>query len=159
MTGHGRPRGSVGTGVGNGGSVGSEGVLVGIGVGVGGSDGAGASVGAFVAAGGAVGAAVGATDGAVVRVSGVAFGVADAPVAGEVGDAAAPLLAVGDAVAAPDGSGGRPAALSRMMLKPARARPTASDGPRSTYKVKEARPPWPRPRLPGFPSSPPTPGR
>jgi hypothetical protein len=146
--------------VGSGGSVGSDGVLVGMGVGVAGSDGAGAKVGESVAAGGAVGAAVGATGGAEVRVSGVAFGVADVPVAGDVGDAAAPLLGVGDAVAAPEGPGGSwgPPA-SRIRLNPARARPTASDGPRSTYKVKEARPPWPRPRSPGFPSGPPTPGR
>ena len=146
--------------MGSGGSVGSDGVLVGIGVGVAGSDGTGGTVGEFVAAGGAVGAAVGATGGAEVRVSGVAFGVADVPVAGDVGDAAAPLLGVGEAVAVPEGSGGRwgPPA-SRMRLNPARARPTASDVPRSTYKVKEPRPPWPRPRSPGFPSGPPTLGR
>ena len=92
--------------MGSGGSVGSDGVLVGMGVGVAGSDGTGAKVGASVAAGGAVGAAVGATVGADVRASGVAFGVADVPVAGEAVDVP-PLLGLtsGDAVAELEGSG------------------------------------------------------
>jgi len=156
VTVHGKPCGSVGTGVGNGGSVGNDGVLVGTGVGVGGSVGAGGRVGELVAAGGAVGGAVGGGGGADVRVSAVAVGVADRPVVGDAGDAAAPLVGVGDAVTDAEGSGcsfGPP--LSCITLNPARARPTASDGPRSTYKVKDARPPWPRPR-PGFPSNPPT---
>jgi len=107
MTGHGR-WGSVGTGVGSGGTEGSAGVPVGGAVGAGGSDGVGARVGGFVVAGGAVGAEVGATSGDDVRGLEVPGGVAnELLLAGGLGDAAAPLvgLASGDAVA-PGGSGG-----------------------------------------------------
>ena len=57
-----------------------------------------------------------------------------------------------------DSLGGAAPPASRMTLNPASATPIASDGPRSTYRVKEARPVWPEARPPGFPSIP-TPGR
>jgi len=159
VTGHGNPCGSVGIGVGKGGSVGSDGVLLGIAVGVGTSDGAGV-VGAMVA-GRAVGAEVGATDGVDVRVSSVAGGVTDAGTRDARGGVD-PLVGVtsGDAAGVGEESpvtGRTPA--SRVRLNPARTRPTASDGPRRTYKVKDARPPWPGARSPDFPSGTPTPGR
>ena len=138
VTGQGKPCGSVGTDVGRGGSVGNDGVPVG----VGGSVGAGA-VGALVA-GGAVGAEVGATDGVEVRVSRVAGGVAAAPGAGDapcVGVARGAAVAVGEVSPAVGRTPG-----PRVRLKPTRTRPTASEGPRRTYKVKDARPPWPRAR-------------
>jgi hypothetical protein len=64
-------------------------------------------VGDFVAAGGAVDAAEGATGGVEARGLGVASGVGEVPVAGDVGDAAPPVVGVtrGDAVAVPEGSG------------------------------------------------------
>jgi hypothetical protein len=146
VTGHGNPCGSVGIGVGRGGSVGSGGVLVDTGVGVGRSDEPGA-VGALVA-GGAVGAAVGAGDGVAVRVWRVATGVAEAAGAPDVGWAEL-LVGVTSGDAAPVGeelpaNGRRP--VSRVRLNPASTRPTARDGPRRTYNVKDARPPWPRAR-------------
>ena len=145
--------------MGTGGSVGSGGVLAGGGV----SEGAGGAVGEKVVDGGAVGAAVaGAAVGPDVRVSGVAGAVATGLGRGAVSGAAGPVveLASGDAVAVPGRSLGAwwlPA--SRVRLNPASATATASDGPRSTYRVKEARLPWPSARSPGFPTCPPTPGR
>ncbi len=163
--------------MGNGGSDGSNGVLlgcgvgVGVGVGVGGGDGVGggsdgvggATVGEVVPGGGAVGAAVAGTDGAGVRVPGVATGLAEAAGAGAVEDGAEPLVGVasGDVVAVVGESAGACWLLpeSRVRLNPARARPTASEGPRRTYKVKEARPRWPEALSLCLPSSPPTLGR
>jgi hypothetical protein len=120
-------------------------VLVGGGVGVAGSDGGGATVGEFVLAGGAVGATVGGADGVDVFGSGVAGGDAVAPPGAEVRGAGLPVeITTGAVVGVLLASGGAPLlAASRVKLKPARARPTASEGPRSTYKVKDARPPRP----------------
>lgn len=132
--------------MGIGGRVGSIGVLVGGGVGVAGSDG-GASVGGAAVGGGAVGAAVAGAGGVGVRVSEVGGGVWEVAGAG-VDDrgAAGPVVGLvrGDAVAGLGESvGGFGLAASRVTLNPARARPTASEGPRRTYKAKDALPRWP----------------
>jgi hypothetical protein len=148
----GRP-GSVG--VGTGGKVGSGGVLVGgglIGGAVGGTAVAGGAVGGG-AVGGAGGGAVGGADG---RVTGVGVAVAPWPGGGTGCAEGVVGLALGDAVGTAVGSLGvclAPALF--VMLKPASAMPTASDGPRSTYSVNEARPPRPGALPPGFPSRPP----
>jgi hypothetical protein len=158
----------VGIGVGSGGSVGSAGVLVGTGVGetvgaavsgfvtTGGA--VGAAVGGFVAAGGAVGGGVGAC--VDVRGSLVVPGSIDPAEPGDVSGFAGPATgtADGDAGAAL-GAALFASTASRVRLKPASARATASDGPRSTYSVKDARPAWPRARSVDFPSIPPTLGR
>jgi hypothetical protein len=132
-----------------------------MGVGVGGSDGVDA-VGALVAGGAvgaAVGATVGATDGVEVREFSVAAGVAEAAGTPDAWGWTEPSVAVASGDAAGVGevspaTGRMP--VSRVRLNPARTRPTASDGPRRTYKVKDARPPWPRARSRDFPSSAPT---
>jgi hypothetical protein len=166
--------------VGSGGTDGSNGVLVGGGVGgavvAGGGDAVGgivvvggAAVGGIVVVGGAVEAAEGAAGGVDARVSAVGSRVAAALGTGEFADGAVAVGAVvdgagpfvevarGDAGAVPEGSGaGRRPAASRVRLNPARARATASEGPRRTYKVKDARPPWPRARSTCFPWSAPT---
>ncbi|OLC09406.1 MAG: hypothetical protein AUH39_04565 [Chloroflexi bacterium 13_1_40CM_67_9] len=118
-------------------------MLVGGGV----SEGAGGAVGESVAGGGAVGAAVaGAADGGRVRGSAVAGDVAAGPgrTIGGVAEAVVEL-AGGETVAEACGWPGvwRPP-VSRVTLNPASATATASEGPRSTYRVKEARPPRPR---------------
>lgn len=153
--------------MGSGGSVGSDGVLLGIGVGVGRSDGTGA-VGALVA-GGAVGPGVGATDGAAdgaadgvdVRGSGVVGGLAEAgtPDASGCVDALVGLASGDGGVVVEESPATGKMPVSRVRLNPARTRPTASDGPRRTYSVKEARPRWPGAGSFEFPSSAPTPGR
>jgi hypothetical protein len=140
-----------------------EGVGVGVGVAVGEAmgegvgDGVGAALGNGV--GGGVGAAVeggvgagvcggvGATEGTELRVSDVAKGEAEALDAGEAWVSAGLAIGVtkGNAVgiSVESGCAGRSRRASRVRLKPARARPTASDGPRSTYSVNDARPAWP----------------
>jgi hypothetical protein len=138
-------------------------VLVGIGLG----EAVGAVVGGFVAAGGAVGGAVGGVVGADVgrtvcadvRGSGVLAGVTDPAGSGEAIGSAGPVRGTsdGDAVALL-GAGELAPTASRVRLKPARATPTASEGPRRTYRVKDARPRWPRARSFDFPC-PPTLGR
>ena len=142
MTHYGSPCGSVGTG----GSVGRIGVAV------------GAVVGRFVWVGGAVGTpTVAEAVGVAVRVSVAVGNVAAGE--GSICGGSDPIVgdADGDAVAMAGASLGAPRpADSCVRLNPARATPTASDGPSSTYKVKEARPVWPRAWPPDFPS-PPTP--
>ena len=146
--------------MGIGGSVGSGGVRVGAGVGGVETDGTGAIVGGFVWLGGAVGAAndgdtVGVVVGVAVRAS-VAIGSVDAG-PGSVcgGNDVCAGVPEGDAVTLAGASLGefRPSA-SRVRLNPARATPTASDGPSSTYKVKDARPVWPGALPLGFPALP-----
>jgi hypothetical protein len=146
--------------VGIGGSVGSVGGLLVGGVGVAGSDG-GASVGGIAVGGGAVGAAVAGADGVGVRAADVAGGGCEVPEAGVDGGVAEPFVGVarGDALLVLGESvGGFGVAASRVTLNPARARPTASDGPRRTYNVKDARPRWPG-APPSLPVIPPTLGR
>jgi hypothetical protein len=154
-----KPSGSVG--VGTGGSVGSDGVLLDSGVEVAGNEGGGVTVGETVVGGGAVGAAVAGADGGDVRVPGVADGVAEAAEAGVAGDVGPPVGdASGELVAVfGESAGGCGLPASGVALNPARASPTASDGPRRTYKVKDARPLRPEALSPGLPSSPPTLGR
>ena len=150
VTHHGRPCGIVGIG----GSVGSGGVFVASGVGGAESDGTGAIVGEVVCVGAAVGAgAVGAADGVAVRAA-VALGdVAAGP--GNVCGGIDPGIE-GEAVEGKgDALGVDWPPASRIRLNPARASAIASDGPSSTYRVKEARPAWPKARPPGFPSRPP----
>lgn len=114
-------------------------------VGGGVSEGAGGAVGENVEDAGAVGAAVGgAAVGGDVRGSGVADCVAAGPGKGTVWGAAEPFVGLpsGDAVAVGwEAPGVWRLAASRVRLNPARATATARDGPRSTYRVKEALPP------------------
>jgi hypothetical protein len=140
-----------------GGIVGRVGVLVGSGVGGVETDGTGAIVGGFVGGfvrvGGAVGAATeGEAVGVAVRVSVPPGSVIAGP--GNVCGGFEPPGDDGDALAPAGVSLGLGVVLSRVKLNPARATPTASDGPRSTYRVKEARPVWPRALPPDFPSLP-----
>jgi hypothetical protein len=140
-----------------GGSVASGGAGVAPGVGGAETDGTGGIVGEVGCAGGAVGAAAGGGVGGVaVRASVAVGGVAAGPE--RICGAVDPLLegAEGDPVAGAGDSLGVACPLeSRVrLLNPARATPIASDGPRSTYRVKEARPAWPRARPPDFPSYP-----
>jgi hypothetical protein len=155
--------GSVGTGVGRrlgiGGSVGM--IEVGVGTGVG--EAVGAAVGAVVFTGGAVGAAVGGvvgadvgrTVGVDVRRSSVLVGGIDPAGAAVATESAGPASGIldGDAVA-PFGTIGSAPTASRVRLNPTSARPTARDGPRRTYSVKDARPRWPRARSLDFPCAP-----
>jgi hypothetical protein len=142
-----------------GGIVGRVGVLVGSGVGGVETDGTGAIVGGFVGGfvrvGGAVGAA---TEGDAVGVA-VRASVPPGSVIAGPGNVCGGFEPPGDdpdgdELAAAGASLGLGVALSRVKLNPARATPTASDGPRSTYRVKEARPVWPRAWPPDFPSLP-----
>jgi hypothetical protein len=142
-----------------------------MGVAVGTGDAVGATVGGLVITGAAVGGEVGAPVGAVVsaavgadvvrmvgvdvRGSGVLPGWSDSPGTDDAVAPAAPDAGalVGDALAPP---GAIALALSCVRPKPASATPTAREGPRRTYKVKEARPRWPGARSIDFPSSAPT---
>lgn len=136
------------------------GVLVGGGVGVAGRDGTGtAVVGGGVVGGGAVGAAVAGAVG--VGVLGEPSGDADAPRGEGVGAGAGLSVEItsGALVGELLLAGCAAPRASCVRLKPARARATARDGPRRTYRVKEARPPWPAARPAGFPTRPPTLGR
>jgi hypothetical protein len=135
------------------------GIAVGSGLGVAVGAGLGVAAGAAVIVGVAVQSAVG----IAARVSVEAGGDGGAPWAGELD---APGLAGGvvdgDAVGLPVELGWGPASLTalRVRLKPARASATATDGPRSTCRVKEPRPRWPETLLPdGVPSRPPIVGR
>jgi hypothetical protein len=159
VTHHGSPCGIVGIG----GSVGTTGVAVGPGVGGAETDGIGAIVGDVVGVGdtsgggGAVGvAAEGEAVGMAVRVSvgcgevaarpGRTCGAGDPAVADGAGE---PLAGAGDPL-------GEASLLTlRVRLNPARATAIAREGPRSTYRVKEARPAWPIARPPAIPSRPP----
>ena len=130
-------------------------VAVGFGVG----EAVGAAVGGFVPAG-AVGAAVGADVvwivGVGVVVPAVFTGVPDPPAAGEVGSAGPARGTLdGDAVGSPAIAGKRPKS-PRVRLYPASASPTAREGPRRTYSVKDPRPFWPRARALDFPAGAPT---
>jgi len=143
--------GTTGGRVGIGGIVGSGGVLVGAGVGGVETDGSGA-VGGGVGAGVAAGVTTDAVAvGAAVRASVALGSVAAGP--GWVWDGGDAFVgeADGDAVA---GTllGGSSLTVSRVRPNPARTMPTARDGPRRTYRVKEARPAWPKAWPPDFPS-------
>jgi len=122
------------------------------------TDGTGAIVGDVVCVGGAVGAAAG----------GEAAGVAAALSVGLTEDVAGPGRTCragepatregwGDVLpGAADSLGAASRPTVRVRLNPASATAIASDGPMSTYNVKEARPAWPKARSLGFPSRPPT---
>jgi hypothetical protein len=128
--------------------------MIDVAVGAGVGEAVGAEVGGFVVTAGAVGCAlgeaVGATVGAVVgrtvgadvRGSGVRAGEAEPPGTEDATGSAGPASGTpeGDAVAAPDGGNGFAPSASRVRLKPASATATARDGPRRTYRVKDARP-------------------
>ena len=107
------------------------------------------TVGAGAVVGGAVGARVAGTDGAEgvgVCAPGVADRFGDAVGAGAAGGRVEPIVPVpsGDAAGVlGDSVGACRLPASRVALNPARAKPTASEGPSRTYKVKEARPRWP----------------
>jgi hypothetical protein len=140
------------------GSVGRAAVLVGVGVGGVDTDGTGGRLGAGVRVGAEVGpadggGAVGVADGGAVEAGGVAAGPGSVCGADPSGDGCG---ADGEAVVRAGRSPGRAPPLSPWVsLYPANAIAIASEGPRSTYKVKEARPVWPKARSPGFPTRPP----
>ena len=131
----------------------------GVGVGVGEAVGAGVGDGVGVALGEGDGVMVGDGVGAAAKVAeGPTVGVDVGAAGAEIGASEAPALGdgwitTGLALGATDGdtvgaavtsdSGALSRGVSRVRLNPARARPTASDGPRRTYKVNEVRPPWP----------------
>lgn len=140
--------------VGIGGSVGNVGVAVGTGV-TGGADTVG--TGGFVAEGCAVGAVVGAVVGACVADGGlagraVAFGVAADP--GNDDDEVACGVLVGALVEREGGSSVAGRWSDPASVRPASAIATAIEGPRSTYKVKDARPARPGTKFAEVPSVP-----
>jgi hypothetical protein len=150
--------------VGSGGSVGTGRLIVGCGVGEGDADGTGVFVGAFVGPGDAVGGAAdgeavgplgGVCCGGVAVRASVALGSVTAGGGRVCGDDETFVDAEGAAVV-PAGPSPEEFCATRscVRLNPARATPTASDGPSSTYRVKEARPVWPKALPPGFPSRP-----
>jgi hypothetical protein len=142
--------------VGTGGNVGSDGVLVGSGVGGAEMEGAGRVAGDVDCAGGADGAALGGGGGVAVGAVDTAGGVPAGPGRISRGGAAVVDVSLGDLVAgATVCRGASCPAASRLRLKPASATPTAREGARSTYRVKEARPLWPKARPSSFPSRPP----